>query len=133
MEVSKDSLERLSEVRLQEAKFLLDNQKYSGAYYIAGYSVELAIKACITKNFRTNVLPDKSFVTKIYIHDLEKLIGLSGLKDKFDAEKNANQNLKINWATVQGWSEEARYFEWDAISATTLYNAIADQQNGVLQ
>lgn len=39
--------QRLAEARLVEAKALLDVGKWDGAYYLAGYAVELALKACI--------------------------------------------------------------------------------------
>ena len=45
----KRDLQRISDIRLSEAKVLLDNEYYSGAYYQLGYSVECALKACIAK------------------------------------------------------------------------------------
>jgi len=56
-------LKKLSTLRIEEAKVLLDNNKYSGSYYLAGYSIELALKALWSKN-----VPAKSFVPnkKIY-------------------------------------------------------------------
>lgn len=51
MQISKKDLKILSEVRLEEEQSLLANRYYSGAYYLAGYSVELALKACIAKLF----------------------------------------------------------------------------------
>jgi len=135
MEISKNDLISLSAIRLREAKLLLDGGEYSGAYYIAGYSVELALKACIAKNFRADALPDKTFVKDIYDkgHDLEKLIGLAGLKIELDKEVKINSLFKGNWGFVNNWKAEARYEFWDKINAITLYNAIADPIHGVLQ
>jgi hypothetical protein len=80
MEVSKGDLEALSDVRIREAKLLYQAQYYSGAYYLAGYAVELAIKACIAKHIRSGFIPDRSFVNRIYQHKPDDLIGLgSGL------------------------------------------------------
>lgn len=39
----------LADQRLDEAKALLDLGKWAGAFYLAGYAVELALKACIIK------------------------------------------------------------------------------------
>lgn len=38
---------QLAGLRIAEAKVLLDNNLYAGAYYLAGYAVECALKACI--------------------------------------------------------------------------------------
>ena len=52
----------LADERLEEAKALLDEGKWDGAYYLAGYAVELASKACIIKNLlETDVFPDREF------------------------------------------------------------------------
>ena len=120
MEISKSDLEKLSETRLREAGLLLENKLYSGAYYIAGYSVELALKACIAKNFRANVMPDIGVVTKLYIHDLEKLIKFAGLEQKLLYDRKNNPTFDKNWMVVNDWSEEARYEIWDIASATEL-------------
>ncbi|MFZ2006113.1 MAG: HEPN domain-containing protein, partial [Stellaceae bacterium] len=71
MEVSKDDLEALSDARIREAMQLYRNQFYSGAYYLAGYAVELAIKACIAKHIRSGFIPDRSFINRIYQHKLD--------------------------------------------------------------
>ena len=39
-------LQSLSLLRIREAEALLSAQYFSGAYYLAGYSVECGIKAC---------------------------------------------------------------------------------------
>src|SRR5213595_801683 len=77
--VTKADLEALAEVRPADSFFLLQAERASSAYYLAGYAVELALKACIAKSFQPNAIPDKAFVNKIYSHSLEKLLGLAGL------------------------------------------------------
>ena len=42
-------LQDLAELRIKEARILLDAGSYPGAFYLAGYSVECALKACIAK------------------------------------------------------------------------------------
>jgi HEPN domain-containing protein len=37
--------------RLQEAAILCDNEKYDGAFYLAGYAIELMLKAKICERF----------------------------------------------------------------------------------
>jgi HEPN domain-containing protein len=47
--MNRADLQQLAELRITEAKVLLDNGFYAGAYYLAGYAVECALKACIAK------------------------------------------------------------------------------------
>lgn len=94
MEVSKDDLEALSDVRIREATLLHQNQFYSGAYYLAGYAVELAIKSCIAKHIRSGFIPDRNFVNRIYQHKLDDLIGLAGLKRRL---KRRDQGRSAAW------------------------------------
>jgi HEPN domain-containing protein len=43
---------QLAEQRLAEAELLLANGFWSGAYYLAGYALECALKAKIASSFR---------------------------------------------------------------------------------
>lgn len=130
---------RRSELRLlvgdrrKEVEALLASRNYSGAYYLAGYIVELALKVCIAKNMRRNVIPVRQFIDSIYTHDLDKLLGVAELRDQMMRDRNANEDLDVNWSTVVGWNEESRYKRWNRSEATTLYEAIMDEQNGVLR
>jgi HEPN domain-containing protein len=72
--------QKLAELRLLEAEVLLDAGKYEGAYYLCGYAVECALKACIAKLTKEHDFPDKATVNDSYTHDLGKLLGVSGLK-----------------------------------------------------
>jgi HEPN domain len=56
--VKRNDLRALATLRLSEARLLLNHRHWDGTYYLAGYAVEIAIKACIAKR---NVLisPDK--------------------------------------------------------------------------
>jgi HEPN domain-containing protein len=62
-------------MRLREARILLDAGKQEGAYYLAGYSVECALKACICRRrMKAGAFPDKEFSREVYTHSLEKLV-----------------------------------------------------------
>jgi hypothetical protein len=132
LDVTKRDLEALSRARLEEAVELHASGKYSGAYYLASYSVELALKACIAGGFRAGVLPDNRFVQKIYSHNLEELLGLAGLSEAFRSDRAANPALAGSWGVVKDWNEQSRYQLWDAVSAAVLIEAIKDEQSGVL-
>jgi len=47
--MNRKGLQDLAIVRLKEAKALLDQGFHDGAYYLCGYAVECALKACIAK------------------------------------------------------------------------------------
>ena len=49
----------LSETRLEEARLLLKGRRHLGAYYLAGYAVECALKACIAKQRKRFEFPPK--------------------------------------------------------------------------
>ena len=125
--------QRLADERLDEAKALLDLEKWGGAYYLAGYAVELALKACIIKLLMaTDAFPDKEFSRNCYTHDLEKLVGLAGLDDERMTATSAVPDFERNWWLACEWSEELRYHLVDKDEAGALYNAIADDNHGVL-
>ena len=63
-------LQALSETRIREAKSLLAAEFMDGAYYLAGYSVECALKACIAKQTQEHDFPDKKLVNESHTHNL---------------------------------------------------------------
>jgi len=58
-------LQELAKLRLDEAKLLAREKRFSGAYYLAGYAIECALKALIAAQFRQNEIPDKNLVDKV--------------------------------------------------------------------
>ena len=76
--ITKTDLETISSTRLEDARQLFRTERFSAAYYLAGYAVELGIKAGIAGVFQANAIPDKAFVTAIYPHKLDELLGLAG-------------------------------------------------------
>lgn len=81
MAQDRGTFQQLAETRLAEARLLLKNGQPSGAYYLAGYAIECALKARIALGFKANEIPDKSLVNSIYTHKLIELLRLSGLGD----------------------------------------------------
>jgi hypothetical protein len=72
--VNRSDLQRLAELRLSDAQALFDAHAFEGAYYLAGYAIECALKACIAKRTREFDFPDKREVERSYTHDLERLM-----------------------------------------------------------
>jgi len=73
-------LRNLADVRLKDAKLLLDNGQYGGAYYLAGYAVECTLQAVIAARTRPREFPDLALARKFYTHDLKDLLDTSGMK-----------------------------------------------------
>ena len=57
--MNRADLQKLSNTRIREAKALFAAGEYSGAYYLAGYAVECALKACFAKNVKQYDFPEK--------------------------------------------------------------------------
>jgi HEPN domain-containing protein len=139
MEMVRADFLRLAEERLVDAQALFATGRFGCAYYIAGYAVECALKACIPKQTRAESFPQKD-AQKYYSHNLDALLGFTGLEDemKLDDEdaqdaKEQKQKLKQNWIIVRAWSEASRY-ESDryAPEARRILEAIEEPQYGVL-
>lgn len=57
--MNRQQLKNIALTRLEEVEVLLKNRKYSGAYYLSGYVVECALKACIAKQTKRFDFPDR--------------------------------------------------------------------------
>ena len=70
----------IAELRLRESKALLAAGFPEGAYYLAGYAVECALKACIAKRTQEHDFPERES-KDYYKHDLKELLNFAKLKD----------------------------------------------------
>ncbi len=131
--LTKNDLKILSQARLDDAIILFEAGKSSSAYYLAGYSIELAIKVCISDLFQAGVIPDKGLVNATYSHDLDKLINTAGLKPALRQKESENPQFSAYWGIVCKWSEQSRYTITDSITATHLMQSIQNPEHGVLQ
>lgn len=126
-------LQGLARLRVREARTLLKAGHTPGAYYLAGYAIECALKACIAKAVKRHDFPDKRTVDKSYSHDLVGLVRIAGLQTAHDAELAVNGQFALNWAVVKDWSEEARYsLVVSSAQARDMYAAVTAKTNGVL-
>ncbi|MBI2375833.1 MAG: HEPN domain-containing protein [Deltaproteobacteria bacterium] len=131
--MNRGELQDLAGQRLREARALLENGHYAGAYHLAGLAVECALKACIAKSMKRFEFPDKKFAADCFDHDLTKLRKLAGLEAAFDADARATPKLGVNWQIVKDWTIESRYERKTAQEAADLYSAIHRQKTGVLR
>jgi len=117
---------KIADTRLKEAKSLLKDKHYSGAFYLAGYSVELYLKAKICQNFgiddlfakdcNTNIKGISDVRKAVKIHNLTVLLAFSGLNPKYEKLKVDAKNDKIKRKILSNisllmtdWNEEERY------------------------
>src|SRR5437660_441531 len=131
--MNRKDLQRLSRIRLKEARVLLDNKCYDGTYYLSGYAVECALKACIAKQVGRHEFPDKRTVLDSYSHDLEDLLRVAGLKADMDRDVQTDPQLGTSWTVVQEWTEASRYSLNSRSLARRLYRAIVNRDHGVMR
>ena len=131
--VTRADFQTLADVRLAEASGLLGLGMWDGAYYLAGYAVELALKACIIKMLMTkDAFPKKGFSAECYTHGLERLVELAELEATRDAATAMDADLGVNWGVVGGWSEHKRYHRIQEAEARAICATVADPAHGVL-
>jgi HEPN domain-containing protein len=118
--------------RLSDADALLKAGRYACAYYIAGYAVECALKACIARKTNQDDFPPRE-AHRYYVHDIPKLLDGAGLGSAFDKEAGRDAIFRTNWAAVKDWTEETRYESRGQKQAEEILTAINDADHGVLQ
>jgi HEPN domain-containing protein len=126
-------------LRLREAKALLAAGFPEGAYYLAGYAVECALKACIARKTLEFDFPEKKRVNDSHTHDLGKLLVLAGLSEDLQLEFASDDAMEVYWGIVRDWSEESRYAMLEGSEAervqgaALMIRAIENRYGGVLQ
>ncbi|MGH7169195.1 MAG: HEPN domain-containing protein [Gemmataceae bacterium] len=131
--MNRNDFKAMARIRLREARVLLKNKCYDGAYYLAGYAVECALKACIAKMTKRHDFPDKKMVLDSYTHSLQLLIKLAGRNPDLDAEMTADAEFNNNWIVVRDWTEESRYQQHAEKKARDLLQAITNRKHGVMR
>jgi hypothetical protein len=130
--VDRARFKKLAHIRLKDAKALLQLQRYSGAYYLAGYAVECALKACISKQTKRYAFPPKQDqVGRMYTHRIDTLANLA--RFPVERESKADPRFALYWAVVKDWNEGTRYELHVRVKAEGLFAAVSDPHHGVLQ
>jgi len=131
--LNRGKLQVLTRLRLKEARVLLNAGQYPGSYYLAGYAVECALKACIARKTRRYDFPNKGIANKAWSHRLEELVKLAELWPDLEADMKTNKTLEENWATVKDWSESERYNADISLAlARDYYSACTARNNGII-
>ena len=130
--MNRSDFQRLANSRIRESRILFNAGEYSGAYYLAGYSVECALKACFAKGVKRFDFPDKTRAGKVFTHKLTDLAELADLKKELSAATQLNVRLGSAWSEVCKWSEEKRYSVSTRQEAEAILDAITRRKDGVL-
>ena len=130
--MNRKDFQNLSRVRLKEAHALLAAGLWDGAYYLAGYAVECALKACIAKGTQRYEFPDKQKVNDSYTHKLAALVGVAALETALRDRGKKDAEFRRNWDVVKSWTEESRYTRHAPEAAERMFQAIADRRHGVI-
>jgi HEPN domain-containing protein len=131
-EIDKARLVKLAEAKVEDAKLLLSVGRAANAYYLAGYAVELMLKAILSGRFRENTLPDRALVSQLYSHDLARLTRLALLDVALQQHEESDGDFRSRWEIVLRWTEESRYGEHDGDATAALIEAIENPEHGVL-
>jgi HEPN domain-containing protein len=130
--MNRADLQGLSEARIREAKLLFEAGEYSGAYYLAGYAIECALKACFAKSVQQYDFPDKSSASKVFTHRMTDLARLANLEEDLAAERERNPKFLAGWDMVCKWTEDSRYETQTKNKAEAIIDAIDRNEGGVL-
>ncbi len=128
--------QQLAERWLVDAKLLLDDHRWSAAYYLAGYAVECGLKACILVRVAASpevIFAERTFSEKCWTHSIPALVKAADLETARLAAVAASSAFAKNWMVVKDWSEISRYDTTSHHKAKQLYNAITENANGVMQ
>src|SRR5271154_4786242 len=107
---TRKDFQRLAAMRAREARVLVKNGNENGAYYLGGFAVECALKACIARKTNRYDFPaDKNYAIKVYTHDLSALLKLGGLDGHLDVAMKSDTLLAANWSVVKSWDVSSRY------------------------
>jgi HEPN domain-containing protein len=102
-----DELDNIAKARIDDAKILLAAGRFDSASYLAGYAVEIALKATICRTLQWTGFPStnaefqryKSFQT----HELRVLLRLSGHEGRIK-----KTHIRF-WTVVEAWTVDVRY------------------------
>jgi HEPN domain-containing protein len=121
--IARTELRKIARARLRDAEALLGAERYDAAVYLAGYAVEIALKARICRTLRWDVFPSTVTDFKGYhsfrTHDLDTLLSLSG------AEQRIERAHQMAWDALGAWKPEMRYEPDGAVTFETATSVIA--------
>ncbi|MBV9123140.1 MAG: hypothetical protein JO112_07275 [Planctomycetes bacterium] len=136
--MNRRDLQQLAEERILDTKALLDAGRWSGAYYLAGYAAEYALKSCILHHIEKTgmIFQDRKYLKDLgdsWTHQLDRLLDLAGLTAVLGPATGANPVLHSYWSFVKDWNERSRYEPKTEVQARALYEALTQEPDRVLR
>ena len=133
LEPSFANLQAIACAKSEDAVLLLTHGRFANAYYLAGYAVEIGLKACIALQFRAEHFPDRRLVNTVHTHQLNDLVLHAGLENILDKRRSQNREFSDNWTRVCKWHPDSRYSAVDDFTAQMMVHAVSNSQTGVLE
>jgi hypothetical protein len=62
--LKRTDLQALARAKFNDAELLFQHGRFSNAYYLAGYTIEIGLKACIAAQVSAETIPDKAFLIR---------------------------------------------------------------------
>lgn len=131
--LKREDLKNRANVAFEDALLLLHNRRFSNAYYISGYCIEMGLKACIARQISPETIPDKDLIKNVLNHDFGSLVGIAGLKEELKEAQDSDSLFASFWAIVSEWSPDSRYENMDPTSAQLIIEAIGNESSGVFK
>jgi hypothetical protein len=102
--------------RVADAETLLLSNRWQGAYYLAGYAIETALKVCVLQRLQrepTVILEEGDrYLREVRSHNLLELLKRAGLAKQvaggWGPDSN-DTNVLLQWVDMVEWNEGARY------------------------
>ncbi len=133
---TRSELQQLSAIRLREAEALFEAALYDGSFYLCGYVVELALKACVCRHLGITEYPESEPHLKGFFrtHDFRSLELVAGLRSSISEKRQASFAFDANWTLVTSWKPEDRYLlnSKTQSQAHDMLEAIRSSPEGVL-
>lgn len=133
--MNRRNLQQLAEDRIEDARALLAAGRWSGAYYVAGYSLECGLKACVLRYVENTgiIFQDRDYAKRCWTHDLQTLFDAADLGQRLESAVQTNTLLGLNWKIAKEWSQLTRYdLSKTELDGIRLIKAIGDSTDGVL-
>jgi|WetSurMetagenome_2_1015567.scaffolds.fasta_scaffold16995_7 hypothetical protein len=116
MSILLSDFEDTAKRRLDDAMFLVVNDRYDSAVYLGGYALEIALKIVIARDYNLGDVPENTHECKnakysgkyIFTHDLNKLLRMSSVYTSVLANSGHKQDFDF---VCLIWSPERRYEE----------------------
>lgn len=134
--MNRRQLQEISETRLREARSLYNKRLYDGCVYLCGYAVEAALKARICRHLQLKEYLDTGDMKGVFLsHDFDRLLLLSGLKNRINLANTRGTALFTNWSLLTNWTPDMRYASvgtYDRQYAAALLLALEDSTDGFM-